>query len=43
MQALDGKVERDQQGKEKRYPVFLSAREKLIARQVCNAFKVYIT
>jgi len=37
--ALDGKVERDQQGKEKRYPVFLSAREKLIARQVCIAFK----
>lgn len=37
---LDGKVERDQDGKEIRYPVLLSAREKLIARKVCQAFKV---
>lgn len=38
--ALDGKVERDEDGKEIRYPVLLSAREKLIARKVCKAFKV---
>ncbi|KAI1280528.1 Inositol hexakisphosphate and diphosphoinositol-pentakisphosphate kinase [Halotydeus destructor] len=37
--ALDGKVERDQDGKEIRYPVILSNSEKLIARQVCLAFK----
>lgn len=37
--ALDGKVERDEDGKEIRYPVLLSAREKLIARKVCKAFK----
>ncbi|XP_070205437.1 inositol hexakisphosphate and diphosphoinositol-pentakisphosphate kinase 2-like isoform X3 [Littorina saxatilis] len=36
---LDGKVERDQDGKEIRYPVLLSAREKLIARKVVWAFK----
>ncbi|XP_065883537.1 inositol hexakisphosphate and diphosphoinositol-pentakisphosphate kinase 2-like isoform X2 [Dysidea avara] len=36
---LDGKVQRDKSGKEKRFPVILSAHEKLIARQVCNAFK----
>ncbi|XP_076452977.1 inositol hexakisphosphate and diphosphoinositol-pentakisphosphate kinase 2-like isoform X5 [Babylonia areolata] len=35
---LDGKVERDQDGKEIRYPVLLSAREKLIARKVVWAF-----
>ena len=39
-QALDGKVERDGQGKEVRYPVILNAKEKLIARKVCQAFKV---
>ena len=39
-QVVDGKVERDEQGKEKRYPVSLTAKEKLIARQVCLAFKV---
>ena len=38
--ALDGKVERDKDGKEVRYPVLLSAAEKLIARKVCHAFKV---
>uniref|UniRef100_A0A8C4Q4T5 Inositol hexakisphosphate and diphosphoinositol-pentakisphosphate kinase n=1 Tax=Eptatretus burgeri TaxID=7764 RepID=A0A8C4Q4T5_EPTBU len=37
--ALDGKVERDSEGKEVRYPVILNAREKLIARKVCLAFK----
>ena len=37
--ALDGKVERDKDGKEVRYPVILSAKEKAIARQVCIAFK----
>ena len=39
--ALDGKVERDQNGKEIRYPVILTAKEKLIARKVCLAFKVW--
>lgn len=38
--ALDGKVERDSEGKEVRYPVMLSAMEKLVARKVCMAFKV---
>merc|ERR1719362_2494100 len=37
--ALDGKVERDSEGKEVRYPVILSNKEKLIARKVCLAFK----
>ena len=40
--ALDGKVERDAAGKEVRYPVILSNREKLIARKVCMAFKQVI-
>jgi len=31
-------VQRDKSGKEKRFPVILSAHEKLIARQVCNTF-----
>lgn len=38
---MDGRVDRDDQGKEKRFPVILSAHEKLIARKVCLAFKVY--
>ena len=38
--ALDGKVERDREGKEVRFPVILSATEKLIARQVSLSFKV---
>ena len=38
--ALDGKVERDKDGKEIRYPVLLSASEKMTARKVCMAFKV---
>ncbi|XP_072290765.1 inositol hexakisphosphate and diphosphoinositol-pentakisphosphate kinase 1-like isoform X8 [Eucyclogobius newberryi] len=37
--ALDGKVERDSEGKEVRYPVMLTAIEKLVARKVCLAFK----
>ncbi|KAI2809672.1 Inositol hexakisphosphate and diphosphoinositol-pentakisphosphate kinase 2 [Blomia tropicalis] len=36
--ALDGKVERDKEGKEVRYPVMLSNAEKMIARNVCLAF-----
>jgi inositol hexakisphosphate/diphosphoinositol-pentakisphosphate kinase len=35
---LDGKVERDADGKEVRYPVILSAKEKMIARRVVVAF-----
>ncbi|XP_060536296.1 inositol hexakisphosphate and diphosphoinositol-pentakisphosphate kinase isoform X3 [Cylas formicarius] len=37
--ALDGKVERDREGKEIRYPVILNNAEKLISRKVCLAFK----
>ena len=37
--ALDGKVERDSDGKEVRYPVILTNKEKLMARTVCLAFK----
>lgn len=37
--ALDGKVERDREGKEIRYPVILSNVEKMISRKVCLAFK----
>ncbi|XP_035783235.1 inositol hexakisphosphate and diphosphoinositol-pentakisphosphate kinase-like isoform X9 [Anopheles albimanus] len=37
--ALDGKVERDSDGKEIRYPVILSNGEKLLSRKVCLAFK----
>ena len=40
MQALDGRVERDGLGKEKKYPVILSAKEKNIAQTVSIAFKV---
>uniref|UniRef100_A0AC34QRI8 Inositol hexakisphosphate and diphosphoinositol-pentakisphosphate kinase n=1 Tax=Panagrolaimus sp. JU765 TaxID=591449 RepID=A0AC34QRI8_9BILA len=35
---LDGKVDRDSDGKEVRYPVILSAKEKMIARRVVCAF-----
>ncbi|VDN02137.1 unnamed protein product [Thelazia callipaeda] len=35
---LDGKVERDSHGKEVRYPVILSSKEKLIARKVVMTF-----
>lgn len=41
--ALDGKVERDSEGKEIRYPVMLTAMEKLVARKVCLAFKVNLS
>lgn len=37
--ALDGKVERDSEGKEIRYPVILSNHEKMISRKVCMAFQ----
>ena len=40
--ALDGKVERNKDGKEVRYPVILTAAEKLIAMKVCIAFKVSV-
>uniref|UniRef100_A0A1I8GA60 Inositol hexakisphosphate and diphosphoinositol-pentakisphosphate kinase n=1 Tax=Macrostomum lignano TaxID=282301 RepID=A0A1I8GA60_9PLAT len=36
--ALDGKVERDPEGKEMRYPIILSAKEKIIAKKVVEAF-----
>uniref|UniRef100_A0A672M0B4 Inositol hexakisphosphate and diphosphoinositol-pentakisphosphate kinase n=1 Tax=Sinocyclocheilus grahami TaxID=75366 RepID=A0A672M0B4_SINGR len=36
--ALDGKVERDSEGKEIRYPVMLTAMEKLVARKVYYIF-----
>lgn len=39
-QGLDGIVERDGEGIEMRYPVILTAKEKLIARKVNLAFKV---
>lgn len=38
--ALDGKVERNLDGKEIRYPVLLTSREKMIARTICKVFKV---
>lgn len=38
--SLDGKVERDGQGKEIRYPVILNPYEKEIANKVCKLFKV---
>ena len=31
-------MERNSEGKEVRYPVILSSKEKLIARKVCKAF-----
>lgn len=37
--ALDGVVERDENGKEVRYPVMLRAEEKLIAKKIVLAFK----
>ena len=41
-QSLDGIVQRDDKGLEKRFPVILTAEEKLMARQVSLAFKVCI-
>ena len=40
--SLDGKVERDCQGKEIRYPVILNQYEKELANKVCKLFKVKI-
>ncbi|GAU99688.1 hypothetical protein RvY_10649 [Ramazzottius varieornatus] len=37
--ALDGRVERDIDGKEIRFPVILNNIEKLIARRICDTFK----
>lgn len=37
--ALDGRVERDSEGREIRYPVVLTQDEKLIAKKICLAFK----
>jgi inositol-hexakisphosphate/diphosphoinositol-pentakisphosphate 1-kinase len=37
--ALDGVVERDENGKEVRYPIMLSANEKLIAKKIVLAFE----
>ncbi|XP_048580852.1 inositol hexakisphosphate and diphosphoinositol-pentakisphosphate kinase 2 isoform X2 [Nematostella vectensis] len=37
--SLDGKVERDSQGKEIRYPVILNPYEKEMAHKVCELFK----
>ncbi len=37
--ALDGVVERDENGKEVRYPVMLRAEEKIIAKKIVLAFK----
>ena len=39
--SLDGKVERDNQGKEIRYPVILNQYEKELANKVCKLFKVW--
>ena len=39
-QSLDGIVQRDDKGLEKRFPVILTAEEKLMARKVSLAFKV---
>ena len=39
--SLDGKVERDSQGKEIRYPVILNQYEKELANKVCKLFKVW--
>ncbi|VDL90810.1 unnamed protein product [Schistocephalus solidus] len=40
--ALDGKVERDCEGKEIRYPVILTQREKIIAKKVAKVVKQQI-
>jgi hypothetical protein len=39
--ALDGVVERDEHGKEVRYPVMLRTEEKIIAKKIVLAFKVH--
>ncbi|VEL25904.1 unnamed protein product [Protopolystoma xenopodis] len=40
--ALDGKVERDHEGKEVRYPVILTPREKIIAKKVAKSVRQQI-
>ena len=40
--AVDGKVERDQDGKEVRFPVILTFREKEIARRIVLVFKQFV-
>lgn len=40
--ALDGKVERDSDGKEIRYPVILTNREKSFARKIVWMFRVRV-
>ena len=40
VQSLDGIVQRDDKGLEKRFPIILTAEEKLMARNVSLAFKV---
>lgn len=40
--ALDGKVERDHEGKEVRYPIILTPREKIIAKKVAHAVRQQI-
>ena len=37
-----GGVDRDKQGKEKRYPILLTSQEKIIARKVWSIFKVVL-
>ena len=37
-----GWVDRDKQGKEKRYPILLTSQEKIIARKVWSIFKVVL-
>jgi hypothetical protein len=39
---LDGVVERDENGKEVRYPVMLRAEEKIIAKKIVLSFKVCV-
>lgn len=40
--AVDGKVERNEDGKEVRFPVILTLREKEIARRIVINFKQYV-
>jgi inositol hexakisphosphate/diphosphoinositol-pentakisphosphate kinase len=39
---VDGKVERNAEGKEVRFPVILTLREKEIARRIVIGFKQYV-
>ena len=40
--AVDGKVERNSEGKEVRFPVILTLREKEIARRIVLVFKQFV-